>query len=107
MQLVAVVSQDGIDEPDVRTLEALLSEADLVKFARLRPGAAEATAALKVARAWVGGFERIEPQPEETEEERFESGEGGAEDVLAELEAVFVSEDVATESADDGEARGG
>ncbi len=108
LQLMASVASDGIADPDVRTLEALLSEADLVKFARLRPTATEATAALNVARAWVDGFERIEPLPEVAAAGAVPGVdvgpiEGGAEEVLAELEAVFVAEDGAVEPAGDDE----
>jgi hypothetical protein len=103
LQLMVLVARDGIADPDVRTLEALLSEADLVKFARLRPKAREAEAALNVAREWVDGFERIAPQAEVLEGEDIGPSEGGAEDVLADLEAVFVADDGVAEPVGDEE----
>lgn len=106
LQLMALVGQDGIAETDVRTLEALLSEADLVKFARLRPSATEAAAALKTARAWIDGLEPLEPQPEIEVGGDAEPLEGGAEDVLADLEAVFLADEGVADTAEDEEARG-
>jgi len=111
LQLITSVGADGIADPVVHTLEALLSEADLVKFARFRPNANEAAAALKVARTWVDGFVRTEPEPEVPADEDVsgmdvELLEGGAEEVLAELEAVFVAEDGAEEPAGDEEDSG-
>lgn len=107
LQLMGSVAEDGIADPDVRTLEALLSEADLVKFARLRPDATEASVALEAARAWIEGFERITPPAEAIEGVDVEPDESDADDVLAELEAVFVAEDGVAEAVGDEEARQG
>lgn len=104
LQLMVLVSQDGITEPDVRILEALLGEADLVKFARLRPSATEAATALNMARAWIADFEPMEPQTEVSEVGDVEPPEGGAEDVLADLETVFVADSGEAEAVGDEEA---
>lgn len=91
LQLVAAVSNDGIEEADLDTLDLLLTEADLVKFARFRPSSADAAAALNAARVWIDGFERILPEPE-AESEEFE-GTAEAEDAedaaFEELERIF------------------
>jgi hypothetical protein len=48
---------------DPRTLARVLFAADLVKFARHRPGADEALADWEAARGWVAGFQPPEPSP--------------------------------------------
>lgn len=93
IQLMSRVGEDGVTEADVRALEALLSQADLVKFAGLRPAPAEAEATLKVARGWIEGFVRKEAPPLRSPDDAVEGWEDGAEAVLADLEEVFVAED--------------
>ncbi|MGD8867636.1 MAG: hypothetical protein PVI01_08390 [Gemmatimonadales bacterium] len=90
-QLVWRVGEDGVTESDVRALEALLSQADLVKFAGLRPAANEASAALKLARGWLEDFERIERPPDLSPAEVADTLGDSAEDVLAEFDEVFLA----------------
>lgn len=90
-QLVSRVGEDGVTESDVCALEALLSQADLVKFAGLRPAANEASAALKLARGWLEDFERIERPLDLGPAEVDDTVEDGAEGVLAELDEVFLA----------------
>lgn len=92
IQLMSRVGEDGVTEADVRALEALLSQSDLVKFAGLRPGTTEATATLNMARDWIEGFVRKEAPPDHGEADDDVAGwEDGAEAVLADLEEVFVA----------------
>jgi hypothetical protein len=99
LQLMAVVSEDGIEEADLHTLELLLTEADLVKFARFRPSSADADAALNAARLWIDGFERIAPEPEAEAEELESRAEAeDADAAFEELERIF-----AEAAEDDGE----
>jgi hypothetical protein len=52
--------------PDMMTADvlAILGEADLVKFARLRTTPADALARLGAARAWVDRWDWPRPEPE-------------------------------------------
>lgn len=102
LQLMSRVGADGVTDADARALEALLSQADLVKFAGLRPGPAEAEATLKLARGWVEGFVRKETPPDVGQADDVEVWEDGAEAVLADLEEVFVTDD-GEPGADDGD----
>lgn len=106
LQLIAAVSNDGIEEADLHTLELLLTEADLVKFARFRPSSADATAALNATRDWIDGFERILPEPE-AESEEFEGpvvAEGESDAAFEELERIFA--EAAEGDEGEGEGRG-
>jgi hypothetical protein len=102
-QLIFSVGEDGVTESDVRTLEAMLSQADLVKFAGLRPGTKEAKATLQLARGWLESFERIGSPPDPVPADEPEAREDGAEGVLADLEEGLAREGEEVEGREDEE----
>lgn len=62
-EVMAAVGRDGVAPSEVLSLAELLIGADLVKFARQRPTAEQASASLVTARDWIARFERAVPEP--------------------------------------------
>lgn len=83
-ELMNAVAGDGLDEARILELEALLAEADGVKFTRWRPYPGQAIAALLLARDWVRGFERRFPEPDEKP-----AGAEAALEALFDLDRLF------------------
>ena len=79
LQLMAVVSQDGLAETDVRTLEALLSEADLVKFAGVHASEQEVRRSSELALRFLE--ETRENAPMIADPDAVEEGRGDVADV--------------------------
>lgn len=104
-ELLIEVARDGVAEGDISTLADLLVEADLVKFARRRPPAERARAALSRGRRWVEDFERILPAPVESTPEDGREGSSGAEPADLEPEAVDDTE-LGTDGAGSSEPSG-
>ncbi len=106
LELVSAVSRDGVKPAELAALSALLGGADMAKFARWRPNAADAKRALAEARRWLEQFERVMPAPPTREVEGVEGGEPEAtsEEELAELERIFDVADADDEAAPSGGA---
>ncbi len=96
LELVAAVSRDGVKPAELAALSALLGGADMAKFARWRPKAADAKRALAEARRWLEGFERVTVPPPIVEVEGAEDAaepEAEAEEELSALAQIFDVDD--------------
>jgi len=101
-ELIEAVDLNEIRESEREALRALLDDADVVKFARLRPSLAEAYVSIVAARHWITSFEPPEKKPEVPVELEVGAAVSVAElESLVDLDSMF-----ADEETDDVSSRG-